>query len=266
MASFKQPIALVTGGGSGIGRACSLRLSENYEVWLTYSSHPNQAQTVLEEIRQKGGKAYSLELDLGQPASVQRACRAFEEHYKALAQPPRLNLLVNNAGTFGQGYHFLLDLEEAEWDQVWEINVGGVIRLFRRLEPWLAGDGVIVNISSMVARLGAIGYKSQAHYALTKAVTNGLFGALQGLPGDHRRRFINLLPGLIETGMLQDHLGNDYATYTQAVPLGQLGTPRDVANLVAFVASGAAGYIAGTNILIDGGWTQRGGQHPRALK
>lgn len=259
-------VALVTGGGSGIGRACSLLLSESYEIWLTYSSHPEQAQAVVKEIKGNGGKAHALKLDLGQPTSVKDACQAFAEYYQAAGQLPRLDLLVSNAGTFGNGYHFLVDIEETEWDQVWEINVGGISRLFRRLAPWLSPDGVVLNISSMVARLGAIGYKSQVHYALTKAVTNGLFASLQATPEARRWRFVNILPGLIETGMLRDHLGNDYATYTQAVPLGQLGTPGDVANLVVFLASEAGSYISGTNILIDGGWTQKGWQHPKALK
>ena len=253
-------IALISGAGSGIGRACALQLGKTHEVWVGYNRHQEQALEVVAEIMLNGGVAHALHIDYSNPATVVLARQQFSQHYAQLGKEPVLSVLVGNAGVWGSGYHLLLELEEQEWDEVWSINVGGVLSLFRQFSPVLRSNGAVITISSMVARLGSIGNKSQAHYVVTKAVMTSLFQALQSQPAWQHLRFISILPGLVDTGMLREHLGSVFDTYIQVVPIGHVASATEIANVVAFFARHALQISGHGSLLVDGGWAQKGWQ------
>jgi 3-oxoacyl-[acyl-carrier protein] reductase len=253
-----RPIALVTGAATGIGRTCALHLAKCYEVWIGYNNHATAAEEMVASLRASGVEAHALHLNYMESYSIQQAIGRFSDYYSQRGREPELALLVTNAGIFGTGYRMLMEIEEAEWDQVWRVNVTGTCQLLRHCSPLLGTGSLVVNISSMVAHLGAIGYKSQAHYAVTKATMDQLVLALGQTPPWKHVRIINILPGLIDTSLLHDHLGADFTTYTSAIPLRELGTPTAIAEMVSFLASPEGSGVSAQDLLIDGGWSQKG--------
>ena len=235
--------ALVTGGSSGIGRAVAIALAETHEVWLTYHHGRAAAESVVGQIRERGGRAHAVQFDAGDRESAARLASQIPDH---------LDVLVANAGTFGDGYRFLLDLDEAEWDAVWATNTSGVIRLFESFRDRLTPGGTVINLSTISAPLGAIGYKSQAHYATSKATVEGFFDAIGDAYG---LRCINLVPGLIDTRMLHDHFGAELDAYRAAIPAQRFGAPEEIGRLVAGLVTTAIGI---RRIAADGGWLQKG--------
>lgn len=259
-ANSASPAALVTGAGSGIGRACALQLARHYEVWVGYNSHPGRAEEVVTTIQDSGGQAHTLKINYADPQTISQARQQFCDYYTQQDMHPQLAILVNNAGVFGSGYHLLLELEEHEWDEVWQVNFAGSLTFFRQFADLLQNDAAVINMSSIVAHLGSISYKSQVHYVASKAATGSFFHALQQAPEWQHLRFINILPGLIDTGLLHDHLGPAYDSYVGAIPLGALASPVEIAHLVVFLAQHPIQIGEPGNILVDGGWAQKGWQ------
>ena len=256
----RPEVVLVTGAGSGIGRACALQLARHYEVWVGYNNHAERADEVVAAIQASGGQAHTLKINYADPQTIIQARQQFIEYYTCLGITPQLAALVNNAGVFGSGYRLLLELDESEWDEVWQINVGGSLALFQRFADLLQSSGAVINMSSIVARLGSISYKSQVHYVASKAALGSFFRALQQTSEWQHLRFINILPGLIDTSLLRDHLGPAYDSYVGAIPLGTLASPAEIAHLVTFLAQHPVQIGGSGNILVDGGWAQKGWQ------
>jgi 3-oxoacyl-[acyl-carrier protein] reductase len=248
----ERPVALVTGASSGIGRACALALGATHEVWLTYHHGQAAAEAVVAQIRGAGGAARALALDAGDPRSI---AAAHEAMLRAMPRP-KLDALVANAGTFGRGYRYLLELEEDEWDEVWATNASGVIRLFTAFREALLPGGTIVNVSTISAPLGAIGYKSQAHYATSKAAIEGFFEAIGAAHEAEGLRCINLVPGLVHTRMLEDHFGAEIDAYREAVPMKRFAEPDEIGRLVAALIGQRSLLVR--RIAACGGWIQKG--------
>ena len=249
----QRPVALITGGSSGIGSACVQALSATHDVWFTYHRGCAAAEAVLESIREQGGRAWALALDSGDRGSI----RAAYDHFVCEQAAPRLDALVANAGTFGDGYRLLMELEEQEWDAVWATNTTGVIDVFRIFAGLLARGSTVVNVSTINVALGAIGYKSHAHYAASKAATDAFFAAVAEVGALRGVRCINLVPGLVETRMLHEHFAHELDAYRLAVPSQRFGEPEEIGRLVARLLSGEA-ELAIHRISADGGWLQKG--------
>lgn len=258
--SSDSQVALITGAGSGIGRACALELARHYTVWVGYNAHRERADEVVATIQESGGLAHALKINYADPLTIIEARQQFCDYYIQRGMRPQLAALVNNAGVFGSGYHLLLELEEHEWDAVWQVNVGGSLTFFRQFADLLQNNGAVINMSSIVAHLGSISYKSQVHYVASKATIGSFFQALQQTEEWQHLRFINILPGLIDTGLLSDHLGPAYDSYVGAIPLGTLASPAEIAHLVVFLTQHAIKIGESSNILVDGGWAQKGWQ------
>lgn len=250
------PLALVTGGSSGIGRACALALAASHEVWLSYRSRRDRAEEVLRAIAAAGGRGEALELDLDDPASIERARERLAR--RCGERGDRLALLVSNAGTAGTGYRLLLEIEEAEWDAVWRTNVSGPARLLERLDGVLAADAVVVHVDTLVSRAGAIGHKSHAHYPASKAAMAALASARSERPGAGRRRAARVVVGLVDTELLRGHMGQDLEPYAASVPLGRLGRTDEVAAAVVQLAGAAGRGLTSPEIAVDGGLLARG--------
>lgn len=239
------PVALVTGGSRGIGRAIARTLArDGFGIILTYVSRPEEAERTVEEIRDAGGLARAFALDVGDDAAV--------EAFFASEIKDKVNLavLVNNAGITRDG--FLIRMKSEDFDRVIDVNLGGAFACSREAAKIMSKRraGRIVNIASVVGQMGNAG---QANYCAAKA---GLIGLTKSNARELAARGITVnavAPGFIETDMTAK-LGEDVVkSYVESIPLRRMGTAEDVAEAVAFLASDKAAYITGQVLAVNGG-------------
>ena len=243
--SLKDKVALITGGSRGIGRAIATTLAAaGATVVVNYKGNQAAADEVVREIAAGDGQALAVQADISQAAEVERLFKAVLERYG------RIDILVNNAGITRD--NLLLRMKEDDFDAVLATNLRGVFLCTKAaLRPMTrARGGRIINITSVVGLMGNAG---QANYAAAKA---GIIGFTKSTAREMASRAITvnaIAPGYIDTeltGVLSDQIR---AAILDNIPLGRLGTPQDVANLVCFLASDAAAYITGQTVTVDGG-------------
>lgn len=243
--SLKDKIALVTGASRGIGRAIALMLAEaGATVIVNYKGNQEAADEVVGRITEADGRALAIQADIGKAEEVERLFKTVLDRYG------RLDILVNNAGITRDT--LLLRMKEDDFDRVIETNLRGVYLCTKAaLRPMTkARGGRIINITSVV---GLIGNAGQANYAAAKA---GMIGFTKAAAREMASRGITVnavAPGYITTditGALNEQMR---AAILENIPLGRLGTPEDVANLVCFLASDSASYITGQTLTVDGG-------------
>ncbi|MDZ7761026.1 MAG: 3-oxoacyl-[acyl-carrier-protein] reductase [Desulfovermiculus sp.] len=245
----EQPLtAIVTGGSRGIGRAIAEVLAEHgWQVFVTYTSQPDQANDVCAKIIQRAGWAKSFALDVSDREAV---VSFFRESIKGRVN---LGLLVNNAGVTKDG--LLLRMKSADWDQVLQVNLDGAFACLQEAAKIMVRQrfGRIVNIASVVGQSGNPG---QANYCASKA---GLIGLTKAAAMELAPRNITVnavAPGFIATEMTEALEPGVRDAYLARIPLGRFGRPEDVGETVAWLASERAGYITGQVIGVNGGLYQ----------
>ena len=239
-------VALVTGGGSGIGRAIAERFAaEGARVVVADRNGDGAAETV-DRIAAAGGEALAVTTDVTDGAAVAALAEAAESRFG------RVDVLVNNAG-FAVGDD-ILTMDEATWARNLDVNLTGVYRCCRVILPGMLdrGRGAIVNVSSVNGLTGL----GEEGYAAAKA---GLINLTQNLAlkvGPQGVRVNALAPGTIRTPIWNDRLAADPAVFDRLVPwypLGRIGEPDDVASAALFLASAEAAWITGVVLPVDGG-------------
>ena len=243
--NLKGHVALVTGGSRGIGRGIALRLaSEGVKVGVNYNTGAAQAHEVVEEITSGGGEAIAIQADISKQSQVTDMFRTILERWE------RIDILVNNAGI--RKDRLLMRMTTEEWDSAINVNLKGAYFCTKAALPQMARQrrGRIINMSSVV---GVAGNPGQANYSASKA---GLIGLTKTVAKEMARRNITanaLAPGYIITSMVEELSENLRSQVLARVPMGRLGTPEDIAGLVAFLCSDEASYITGQVIRVDGG-------------
>ena len=251
---LQDKVAIVTGASSGIGKAIALTMArEGASVVVDYVGGPDDANGVVAQITQQGGKALAVAADVSDSTQVAHLLQ------QAVGQFGRLDILVNNAGI--EEKHPFLETPRAVWDKIIAVDLTG---------PWLCaqaaaqqmvaqgGGGRIINISSVHEDLPM---PTNAPYCAAKGGLRMLMRTIAVELAPHGITVNNIGPGAIDTPMdvpLKAH-PDQMATLLAEIPLGRMGRPEEVAELATFLASDAAAYITGSTYFIDGGMLRQSG-------
>jgi 2-hydroxycyclohexanecarboxyl-CoA dehydrogenase len=248
-------VAIITGGGGGIGRAIARRLADEAVVVGIFDRDAQGADETVRVVRASGGRALAQAVDITDYTAVQEAVRAIE------AQNGPTDILINNAG-WDQGGNFL-DTEPMIWEKLIAINLTGPLNLHHVVLRGMVERrrGRVVNIASDAARVGSSG---EAVYAAAKA---GVVAFTKTVARELASLHITLnvvCPGPTDTPLLASFAGEGEqgqklrAALERAIPFKRLGQPEDVAGIVAFLASDEASYITGQVVSVSGGLTMHG--------
>lgn len=247
----QPPVAVVTGGSRGIGRAIAVALAaQGWNVCISYVANAAAARETEEMIRKAGGRALAVQADM---ASREDIRRLFAESNKAFG---RLDALVNNVGVVG-GLRSIFDADADHLRGVFDANVLGSFFCIAEAAAAMSTQkggrgGSIVNMSSVAARTG--GMPQEAHYAASKGAIDSLTLALAKELAPHGIRVNAVRPGLINTEIHEAHGGQELlARLAPTVPLGRVGTPDEVAQVVAFLCGAASSYVHGAMLDVSGG-------------
>jgi len=236
-------VAIITGGGRGIGEATCLKFAaEGAKVVVVDMAG---GEDVVAQIKANGGEAIALTANVTDPSSVEKMVA------DTVAAYGKLDVIVNNAGITDDAQ--LLKMTEAQWDKVINVNLKGVFLCGQAAAKQMATQetgGVILSASSVVGVYGNFG---QTNYAATKWGVIGMTKSWAKELGRKKIRTAAICPGFINTPMVAKMPENVVDMMKGKSPLGRLGEPSDVANLYAFLASDEAAFITGTAISIDGG-------------
>lgn len=248
---LRGKVAVITGGTEGIGRATALKLAQEGATIAICARRTELLEKTAAEISKTGAEVLAVAADMSKPADIERFMKAVIERFG------RLDILVNNAGTSARGK--FLEVDDATWSADLEIKLFGAIRCTRIAVPHMKkqGGGRIVNITiSSAKQPGAQSMPTSvsraAGLALTKALSKE-FAADNILVN-------TVCIGKIKSGQHERRIKKEgldaneyYAKTAKEIPLGRVGEPAEVANVIAFLVSDAASYVTGTSINLDGG-------------
>ncbi len=244
---LENKVALITGAGSGIGRACSLLMAEEGAKVVASDVVAERVEETAKLVQEKGGDCIAVTADVTNKDDIDHMIQA------ALEKFDRLDILVNNAGILLM--KSLLETTEEEWDRVQTINLKSVFLCSKRAIPEMlkVGKGKIVNIASLAARLTD---PYQSAYASSKGGVITLTQAM-ALEFAHQNIGINCIcPGAVRTNIAIPADQIPYKVETAGIPIGYMGEPEDIARVVIFLASEDSDYLAGESIIVDGGMSK----------
>jgi NAD(P)-dependent dehydrogenase (short-subunit alcohol dehydrogenase family) len=253
MSDLKNRVALVTGGSRGIGEAIAIALAKaGAAVAVNYRERSQEAAAVVENIQRDGGRAAAIAADV----SLAGAVRGMISNVESQLGP--IDILVNNAGIARLGS--LLTISDKDWRDTFAVNVDGVFNVTRAVVPGMVERrrGAVVNLASW---LGRRGHPAFSAYAATKFAVVGMTQSLAPEVAPSGVRVNAVCPGLIGGTPMRDALDATSeaaglpraAERAKSIPLGRIGTPEDVAKVVAFLASDEAAYVTGACYDVAGG-------------
>lgn len=246
-------VAIVTGGGRNIGRACALRLAQAGAKVVVADFVEANAQEVAREIASAGAQALALPVDIASQASVQAMVEASVAHFGTV------DILVNNAAKFSSlTYKPMDEIPMEEWDEVIHTNITGTFYCVRAALPHMKrqGWGRIIHVSSGTYRMGRPWF---LHYVSTKAAMMGMGRSMARELGPHGITVNTVLPGVVMHGLQSSRLPEDYKAMIQGLQC--IPQPLDcdaLADAVAFLSSEAARFITGQELAVDAGLTHGG--------
>lgn len=244
--------ALVTGAGTGIGRAIAKRVAaEGALTAVHYSKSEEAAKQVVEEIKQAGGNAFSIKADIRSVVGIKILFQELGQEFKSVSGSANLDILINNAGVSSTSVSFETVTEE-DFDNVFDTNMKGLFFVTQTALPFLRDQGHIINISSLTARGAKPLYSA---YAASKAAVNSFTLSMAQLLGKRKISVNAIMPGFTETAFTKKLTSDPemMKTLLAGVAFGRVGQPEDIANAVAMLLSKDAGWITGQLIEVTGG-------------
>jgi citronellol/citronellal dehydrogenase len=237
-------VALVTGGGTGIGRATALELASTGARVAVCGRRADPLESVRAEIEQGGGECLAVSADVREPGDVERVTAATLERFGSV------DVLVNNAG--GQFSAAAEEISDKGWRAVQRVTMDAVWSLTRAVatRAMIPGAGGLIVFVGFSPLRGIPGF---AHASAARAAVANLASGLAIEWSRHGVRTVCVAPGTILTEALEDYGEEAVSAWERAVPLGRLGSPEEVAALIAFLASAGGAYVTGTTIVVDGG-------------
>ncbi len=240
-------VAIVTGAGTGIGRAISFLFAREGAKVAVTDIDVGAAEATVAEIVETGGSALAIEADVTEAVGVENMMRATVTTYG------HLDVLINNAGVGTDGD--VVELPEKEWQRILDVNLKGVFLCCKYAIPAMkkSGGGSIVNIASTAAFVGG---SVSCVYPASKAGVVALSKSTALRYAHNNIRVNCVCPGHVDTALTYTLKDPEVkAALIRKYPLGRLGAPEEIANAVLFIASDEASFITGTELIVDGGYT-----------
>ena len=241
----EHKVALVTGGTTGIGKAIAQELAKSgFNIAINYRTETEEMQELKKEIEANNVKCLFVKADISKFEETEKMAKEIIENFE------KIDVLVNNAGVTKDG--LIMRMKEDAFKQVIDINLVGTFNVTRNIVPYMVKQrsGRIINIASVV---GIVGNAGQSNYSASKA---GIIGFTKSLAKElsSRNILVNAVaPGFIETKMTDILNETVKESILSQIPLGRMGTPSEVANVVKFLSEEDSSYITGQVINIDGG-------------
>ncbi|MDG2004227.1 MAG: glucose 1-dehydrogenase [Novosphingobium sp.] len=242
-------VALVTGGGAGIGEATCLRLARDGMALGVLGRRIENAQGVVDAIYAQGGEAIAVEADVADRAQLERAIAEVRDNLGPIT------VLVNNAGV--EEFKPFAEIDERAWDRVMDVNLKGIYHATQLIlsDMVAAGWGRIINLTALGSQIGAV---NMAHYTASKGGVTSLTRSLAVELGPKGITVNAISPGFLLTPMAQRAIDGDlfpvpYEEIVATYPIPRVGQPEDAAAAIAFFASEDAGYITGQLLGVNGG-------------
>ncbi|MCX6049988.1 MAG: SDR family NAD(P)-dependent oxidoreductase [Chloroflexi bacterium] len=247
MQRFEQQTAIVTGSANGIGLATARRLASEGAAVIIADLDLAAAQQAAQEIREAGGTALALPLDVTSRSQVETMLATVLAHY------PQVDVLCNIAG-IAHGAPFL-EIPDDKWRQTLDVNLTGVFLCSQIVARHMVERKIAGRIVNMASTNGLVAEKNMTHYNASKFGVVGLTMTMAIDLAPYNIRVNSVCPGLIRTRLTQSAIANPEwsADYLKKIPLNRFGEPTEVAAAVAYLASTDSGFITGHQLVIDGG-------------
>jgi len=242
---LKDKRAIVTGAGQGIGKSIAIKMAKEGADIVIVEINPETGNQTLKEVKDLGRNALLKIVDVAKYLDVQRMVKEVLELWG------RIHILVNNAG-FDRGAT-LLKVKEEDWDAVLDVHLKGTFNCIQAVAPHMIENryGKIINISSIYGKTGGIAAIS---YSAAKAGVIGLTKSVARELGRYQINVNVVLPGLVLTPTISKMAEKYRNMIIENTPLGRIGQPEEIANVVSFLASDEASFMTGASVEVSGGW------------